>query len=289
MQTVIDTIGTVHSCFKEKFGIPRQPGLATAATAVLELTGEYASMEAVRGLDQCSHIWVIFLFSEHLDRGWTPLVRPPRSEGSKMGVFATRSTFRPNPIGMSAVKLEHIEEKSGKPLLHLSGIDILDGTPVIDIKPYLPYSDSLADAHNHYAPASQVLSLPVQFSEQAQRVLSKQSSPEKLKRLIEQVLLGDPRPVHHRNRKPNTDAARPDISEDGRRGSDTTDLKVTEFNTTAAKTAGNKTTIANRTEKEARSYGTLLDNFNVRWRITETAVEVLNIEALTIEKQNDIF
>ena len=231
----VHTIGKLHSCFKEKFGIPRQPGLATAATAVLELSGEYASMNAVRGLEDCTHIWVLFLFSEHLDRGWTPLVRPPRSQGGKMGVFATRSTFRPNPIGMSAVKLERIEEVAGKPLLHLSGVDILDGTPVIDIKPYLPYSDSLAEAHNEYAPDKQELSLPLDFSELAESQLRQQGNPGLFRQLIEQVLRSDPRPAHLRNKKPE------------------------------------------------RSYGTLLHNCNVRWKIAKDRIEVMAIEAAESE------
>ncbi len=201
MQTTFDSIGIVHSCFKEKFGIPRQPGLVDAATAVLELTGEYASMDAVRGLEQCSHIWVLFLFSEHLQRGWTPLVRPPRSGGRKMGVFATRSTFRPNPVGMSVVSLERIEERNGKPLLHLRGVDILDGTPVVDIKPYLPYSDSLPEASNRYAPDGQQLLLQIAYSSEALAQLNRHPQQHSLQPLIEQVLRCDPRPAHQRNGK----------------------------------------------------------------------------------------
>tara|TARA_R110002167_G_scaffold128912_1_gene311561 strand:- start:1213 stop:1968 length:756 start_codon:yes stop_codon:yes gene_type:complete len=191
-------IGQIHSCFKQKFGIPRQPGLATTALAELELIGDYANMDAVRGLDQCSHIWVLFIFSEHLKRGWTPLVRPPRSQGGKRGVFATRATFRPNPIGMSVVKLERIEQRCGKPILHLSGIDILDGTPVIDIKPYLPYADSLAEAHYDYASDGQKQNLRVQFNEPAQTSLSKHPAPAPFQQLIEDVLSCDPRPTHRR-------------------------------------------------------------------------------------------
>ncbi len=190
-------VGIVHSCFKEKFGIPRQPGLATAARAELELLGDCANMDTVRGLEQCSHIWVLFLFSEHLQRSWTPLVRPPRSQlvktGAKMGVFATRSTFRPNPIGMSVVRLDGIEQRDGKPVLLLSGIDILDGTPVVDIKPYLPYADNVAEAENSYAPEPPA-QLPVKFSELAHQQLA--AYPETLARLIVQVLAADPRPVH---------------------------------------------------------------------------------------------
>ncbi|MEH6473741.1 MAG: tRNA (N6-threonylcarbamoyladenosine(37)-N6)-methyltransferase TrmO [Halopseudomonas sp.] len=228
-------IGQVHSCFKEKFGIPRQPGLAQTAQAELELTGDCANMDAVRGLDQCSHIWVLFLFSEHLDRGWTPLVRPPRSKGGKMGVFATRATFRPNPIGMSVVKLDRIENRNGTPVLHLSGIDILDGTPVVDIKPYLPYSDSLPDAQYDYASDGQKQSLTVNFSEPAQQTLSNHPNPEAFQQLIEDVLSCDPRPTHRRK------------------------------------------------ANDERIYGTLLEQFNVRWMIHLDSIDVLAIDDTQID------
>ncbi len=227
----LETIAITHSCFKEKFGIPRQPGLATAATAVIELVGDYANADAVRGLEQCSHLWLIFLFSEHLDRGWTPLVRPPRSAGKKMGVFATRSTFRPNPIGMSAVSLDRVEIKNGVPFIHVRGADLLDGTPIIDIKPYLPYSDSINDASNEYAPDGQQLTLPVEFSQEAEKVINSCQQGQALKLLIEQVLLCDPRPSHQRN-------------------------------------------------KTDRDYGTLLQDYNVRWRITDDAIQVFSLEAV---------
>ncbi len=194
----VEPIGIIHSCFREKFGIPRQPGLAGAARAELELLGECATFDAVRGLEECSHLWILFLFSEHLNRGWTPLVRPPRSHGAKRGVFATRSTFRPNPIGQSAVRLLAIKDVAGKPRLILQGADILDGTPVIDIKPYLPYADSIGDATYPYAPDAPRLTLPVTYSPAAQASLfaNLQRLPE-LQALIEDVVLCDPRPVHH--------------------------------------------------------------------------------------------
>ncbi len=243
----MQTIGIVHSCYKEKFGIPRQPGLAQSATAVLELVGDCASMDAVRGLQGCSHVWVLFLFSEHLHRGWTPLVRPPRSKGGKMGVFATRSTFRPNPIGMSVVRLERIEVRRGKPLLHLRGADILDGTPVIDIKPYLPYADSVPEASNSYAPDGQLLELAVEFSAAALSRLQQHPDAEGLERLITEVLRCDPRPTQHRGKRA-----------DHHSGED-------------------------KGGTRARSYGTLLDNVNVRWRITDRAIEVLAIEVLSTD------
>lgn len=194
----IEPIGVIRSCYPEKFGIPRQPGIATAAKATLELLGDYGHPDTVRGLEHCSHLWLLFLFSEHLDRGWTPLVRPPRSAGGKMGVFATRSTFRPNPIGLSVVKLDQVEIKNNQAILHLSGVDILDGTPIIDIKPYLPYADSISAAHNDYAPAFEPLDRPVHYSEAAHEVLAHRPDRDYLQTLIEQVLRCDPRPTHHR-------------------------------------------------------------------------------------------
>ncbi|WP_207061254.1 tRNA (N6-threonylcarbamoyladenosine(37)-N6)-methyltransferase TrmO [Motiliproteus sp. SC1-56] len=198
MQITLTPIGTLRSCFKEKFGIPRQPGLAQAATAILELDGDYAHPDAVRGLEECSHVWVLFLFSEHLERGWTPLVRPPRSGGAKRGVFATRATFRPNPIGMSAVRLERIEVHEGRARLHLSGVDILDGTPVLDIKPYLPYADSLPQAAYSYAPDGEGLEQPVNYSDQARDLLQGHPDGAQLQQLIEEVLRCDPRPTYRR-------------------------------------------------------------------------------------------
>lgn len=140
-------IGIIHSAFDQKFGIPRQPGLALSVSASIELLPPFASPEAVRGLEQASHIWLIFLFSATADQGWKPTVRPPRMGGNKrLGVFASRSPFRPNPIGLSPVELVAIRNEQGRILLDVRGADLLDGTPILDIKPYLPYSDALPEA-----------------------------------------------------------------------------------------------------------------------------------------------
>lgn len=149
----LNPIGTIHSCFKEKFTIPRQPGLVKQAKATLELIEPYNRKEAVRGLEEFSHIWVVFVFHKNESRGqWKPTVRPPRLGGNKrVGIFASRSPHRPSPIGMSAVKLEGIEESKDKILLHLSGVDLLDGTPVLDIKPYIGYADSIEDSYDGFA------------------------------------------------------------------------------------------------------------------------------------------
>ena len=157
-------IGVIHSCFKEKFGIPRQPGLVPAARAVLELLPPYNRAEAVRGLEGFSHIWVSFVFHACLDAPWKPTVRPPRLGGNRrLGVFATRSTHRPNPIGLSAVELERIETGPGRVLLHLKGADLMDGTPVLDIKPYLPYSDVIPGATGGFAAEAPARSVRGEF------------------------------------------------------------------------------------------------------------------------------
>jgi len=197
-----EPIGIIHNGYKEKFGIPRQPGLATSMVSTIELLSEYSQEEVVRGLEGCSHIWLIFIFSACVDKGWSPTVRPPRFGGNqRMGVLATRSPFRPNPIGLSAVKLEKIETDSGKVVLTVSGADLLDQTPVLDIKPYIPYSDSLTDAHCHYAQGYDPLSLPVKFTPESLRFceqVEKQSGLVLIKQIIE-ILQCDPRPAYQRS------------------------------------------------------------------------------------------
>ena len=192
-------IGVVHSCFKEKFGIPRQPGLVTEAKGTLELLPPYNRAEAVRGLEAFSHIWVTFVFHACLTDEWKPTVRPPRLGGNKrIGVFATRSTHRPNPIGLSVVKLDQISFDQGKVILHLSGIDLLDGTPILDIKPYLPYADTVLDATGGFAPDAPQLMFNVRFSEQAKCLCQQVKTPEiDLAVLITQLLSHDPRPAYY--------------------------------------------------------------------------------------------
>ncbi len=189
-------IGLIHSCFGEKFGIPRQAGLAPAARATLELLPPYAAPETVRGLEEFSHLWLIFVFHGIPDGQWQPTVRPPRLGGrQRLGVFATRSPFRPNPIGLSVVKLERIVINRGRVTLHLAGIDLLDGTPVLDIKPYLPYADSLPDAIGGFASQAPDASLIVAFSPAADAVCAAWPGGG-LRELIVQVLSQDPRPAY---------------------------------------------------------------------------------------------
>ena len=147
----LDQVGVIHSCFKEKFATPRQPGLVTAALAQVELIEPFNQIDTVDGLEGFSHIWLSFIFHQTLGQGWKPKVRPPRLGGNKkLGVFATRSTFRPNPLGLSLVKLESIDTSKGV-ILHVSGADLIDQTPIVDIKPYLPWVESEPTAQSGFA------------------------------------------------------------------------------------------------------------------------------------------
>ncbi|MFQ5518700.1 MAG: tRNA (N6-threonylcarbamoyladenosine(37)-N6)-methyltransferase TrmO [Mariprofundus sp.] len=142
MQISMTAIGVVHSNYRERFAVPRQPSLDTAENASIELNTGYNFEQALTDLDGFSHIWVIYWM--HLNRGWNPMVRPPRGPKLKRGLFATRAPHRPNSIGLSAVRLTGIEGRT----LHIKGHDMLDGTPVLDIKPYLPYADSFPAANS---------------------------------------------------------------------------------------------------------------------------------------------
>lgn len=196
MSYSVSPIGFVRSCFKEKFAIPRQPQLAPAARGVLELLPPFDSGEAVQGLDQVSHVWLLFVFHQALEDKPRLKVRPPRLGGNQsVGVFSTRATHRPNGIGQSVVKLDQVEP--GK--LWLSGIDLLDGTPVLDIKPYVPYADSIAGAYNRIADSAPTL-IEVTWQDTALRQAHShgQRLGEPLVELIEQCLAQDPRPAYQR-------------------------------------------------------------------------------------------
>jgi tRNA (adenine37-N6)-methyltransferase len=195
-------IGVIRSPYTEKFAVPRQPGLVTAAKATLELCGDCNREEILRGIDEFSHLWLTFIFHEVANEGWKPTVRPPRLGGNhRLGVFATRSPYRPNPLGLSVVKLESIEQASRKQgkqwLLHLSGIDLVNGTPILDIKPYVPYADSISDATGGFAPAAPSTPRSVSFNNKASGRLADLSSqyPE-LETLICQVIAQQPQPAY---------------------------------------------------------------------------------------------
>ena len=194
MSYSVTPVGFMRSCFKEKFAIPRQPLLAPAARGVLELVPPFDRAVAVEGLERISHVWLLFLFHQALEDKPRLKVRPPRLGGNAtLGVFASRATYRPNGIGQSVVKLDRVEP--GR--LWLSGIDLLDGTPVLDIKPYVPYADQVPDAFNRIADAPPV-AVPVEWSDSAldQAQVHAQRLGEPLVELIEQCLAQDPRPAY---------------------------------------------------------------------------------------------
>ncbi len=194
----VEPIGVVHSCFKDKFGVPRQPGLVSVADGWLELFAPYNRTEAFSGLEGFSHIWITFVFHHCLDQGARLSVRPPRLGGNrKVGVFASRATHRPNPVGISVAELAGIEQDKGGLCLRLRGIDLIDGTPVLDIKPYVPYSDSSPEARADYAQQPPTASFDVVFSVEAESQCEKygQRWPA-LRQLIVEVLVLDPRPAY---------------------------------------------------------------------------------------------
>lgn len=195
---IFHPIGIVNSCFTEKFGIPRQSGLVPAARATLEILPPFDRNEAFRGLDDFSHLWIVFVFHGIDAKKWQPTVRPPRLGGNtRVGVFATRSGFRPNPIGMSSVVLESIYREHGKLVLEISGIDILDQTPVLDIKPYLPYADIIPEAVGGFAADPPRSSMPIEFTAQALRACAMlEKSHPGFYDLVHQVLRADPRPAY---------------------------------------------------------------------------------------------
>ena len=191
-------IGIVHSPFKEKFGVPRQPGIATAARATLELLPPYDREETLEGLEGFSHVWLVFVFHHSAAQGWQPSVRPPRLGGNaRVGVFASRSMFRPNPIGLSVVELAGCGREDGRLVLHLKGADLVDGTPVLDIKPYVPYADCVPHARGGYADTAPEAPLQVRFTPAAEAQLrEREAAHPQLRELIVQILGADPRPAY---------------------------------------------------------------------------------------------
>ena len=191
-------IARIHTDFPTKFGIPRQSGIITSLQGRIVFEPEYRNAEAVRGLEEFSHIWLIWEFSEAVREDWSPTVRPPRLGGNvRKGVFATRSPFRPNPIGLSSVKLESIETdtKLG-PVLYVTGADLMDGTPIYDIKPYIAYTDSHPDAISGFASKPAEYLLKVDFPEALLQII-----PEAQRESLMDVLAHDPRPQYHNDPK----------------------------------------------------------------------------------------
>lgn len=189
----MQVIAYIHTDFPTKFGIPRQSGIIDSLQGTIVFEPKYRNPEAVRGLEEFSHLWLIWEFSEAKRDTWSPTVRPPRLGGNvRKGVFATRSPFRPNPIGLSSVKLEkmEIDPKLG-PVLHVSGADLMDGTPIYDIKPYIAYTDSHPEAISGFATKPAEHLLEVEFPEEMLQIV-----PETLRESLIAVLAHDPRPQY---------------------------------------------------------------------------------------------
>lgn len=194
-QFTFTPVGTIHSCYGEKFGIPRQPGLVKSATATLELLPPCNAPDALRGLEAFSHLWIVFIFHQSPRDQRKATVRPPRLGGNeRVGVFASRSNFRPNPIGLSVVELLEVYGTT----LKLGGGDFLDGTPVLDIKPYIPYADCIPDATGAFANTAPEPVNHVELSTEAERAiqaLENETRPA-LRRLVCDMLAYNPRPAY---------------------------------------------------------------------------------------------
>lgn len=192
----LQEIAHIHTDFPTKFGIPRQSGIINELKSTICFTPKYRDPMALRGLEGFSHIWLIWKFSESVIKEWSPTVKPPRLGGNKrMGVFATRSPFRPNPIGLSCVKLERIELSTPNgPVLHIAGADLMDGTPIYDIKPYIPYADCHPEAIGGFSEAVKDYSLEVDFPPSLLERI-----PENKRTALLQVLSQDPRPGYQHN------------------------------------------------------------------------------------------
>ncbi|KPP99751.1 tRNA (N6-threonylcarbamoyladenosine(37)-N6)-methyltransferase TrmO [Marinobacter sp. HL-58] len=197
-------VAITRSCFRDKFGVPRQPGLTRFAHADLVIQPPFDREDAFRGLESASHLWLTFQFHEAVRAEWRPVVRPPRLGGNrKIGVFASRSPFRPNSLGLSVVRNEGlVRDDRGRLVLRISDHDLIDGTPVLDIKPYLPFADSVPEASLGWADSAPTERLPVVFLEEAERQvadLPAERYPD-LRGLIEDVVSYDPRPSFRRGR-----------------------------------------------------------------------------------------
>ena len=192
----INVIARMHSDFATKFGIPRQSGLVEELRSTIVFEPEYRNNDSLRGIEDFSHLWIIWQFSEAVRQGWSPTVRPPRLGGNtRMGVFATRSPFRPNNLGLSCVRLLDVEhtEKYGT-VLHVGVADLMDGTPIFDIKPYIPYSDCKPDASGGFTDQAADFLLTVDFPEELLGKL-----PEQKREAAIGVLSHDPRPSYQKN------------------------------------------------------------------------------------------
>ena len=203
MEYTIEPIGRINSCFREKFGIPRQPGLVKSAQGSIEILSPCDREEMFTGLESFSHIWLQFLFHEAVSDGWRPTVRPPWLGGQKrVGLFASRSPHRPNFLGLSVVRNHGLRKEKGSLYLDISELDLLDGTPIFDIKPYVPYSDRLEKASSGFVQFAEGQAV-VTFTSMADYACQRyqQASGRDLKKLISEVLEQDPRPASQRRKR----------------------------------------------------------------------------------------
>lgn len=185
-------IARIHNAFDEKFGVPRQSGLAEEVESVIVFEEEYRAEEALRGIEEFSHLWLIWAFDRAEREKWSPTVRPPRLGGNqRVGVFATRSPFRPNAIGLSCVRLLGLKKTREGTVLRVAGADLMNGTPIYDIKPYLPYADCKPDATGGFTDRTEKRTVEVVLSEEAEKRLSLEE-----KKALEAVLKEDPRPAY---------------------------------------------------------------------------------------------
>ena len=192
----LDIIARIETPFAEKFGVPRQSGIADCPGRIV-FEKPFRDVDAVRGLEGFSHIWLIWQFDRAQRKSWSPTVRPPRLGGNeRVGVFATRSPFRPNRIGLTVVRLVRMEEENGRITLVVSGADLMDGTPIVDIKPYLPYVDSVPDAVGGFTEQTERHHLTVDFPEKLKKYVPKQNLPA-----VMGLLAQDPRPAYQHDGK----------------------------------------------------------------------------------------
>ena len=212
MSNTMFPIAHIHTDFPEKFGIPRQPGVVADLRGKIVFEPEYRNSDMIRGLEDFSHLWIIWEFSENLDADgnakWSPTVRPPRLGGNtRLGVFATRSPFRPNPIGLSVVAIDRVEFNTPEgPVIYVKGADMVDGTPIYDIKPYIAYADSIPDAKGGFTDSMEYKTLKVVWntlSEKQDDVIIGNDEqdkylPEDIRSTLEKILANDPRP-HYQN------------------------------------------------------------------------------------------
>lgn len=241
---ILQPIARIHSPYRQKFAIPRQPNLVREAVGDIHFLPAFADANSLRGVEGFSHLWLVFLFHETAGKEWTPTVTPPRLGGTeRVGVFASRSPYRPNAIGLSVVETVKVIQRGPELILRVRGIDLLDGTPILDIKPYVPYADSIADAVGGYAPAAphskpdsaeeSSSSITVSFTDNSLNQINKIDFKLcDLQRFIHDVLLQDPRPAQHVRKH------------------------------------------------DDREYGMHLYDFNIRWRVAGTVAEVLSVEPI---------